>query len=155
MRVLFMRRRFPAKQTKRELALLHNANIDYLGLPEKFKQDVPALRAPRKPSGKPLERTILADIVKALRRHPKVARVERNQSGVFREGERWIRVGSKGKLDLTCYLRDGRYIELEVKRPGAYLTSQQIYRINAIRAEGGMASRVNSVDEAWSIMEAM
>lgn len=107
----------------------------------------------RKPSAKPKEASVLKAIIDALRTHPKVASVERNQSGVFREGERWIRVGSKGKLDLTVYLRDGRYMELEVKRPGEKLSDHQIERIRKIRQGGGLADWARSVEQARAIIE--
>src|SRR5678816_3262445 len=69
--------------------------------------------------GKPLEKHVLKAVMDALRLDKRVARVERNTSGVFQDGERFIRVGSKGKLDLTVYLAGehaGKYIEIEVKR---------------------------------------
>ncbi len=109
-------------------------------------------RAPRKPSGKPLERDVLKAIIKALRKHPNVVRVERNQSGVFREGKRWINVGSKGKADLTVYLRDGRYAEIEVKRPGGKVSEAQFKRMYAIRAAGGLAGIAESVEDAFNII---
>lgn len=94
-----------------------------------------------KPSGKPLERDILKEVMRDLRADPRVARVDRNQSGVFQEGNRHIRVGSRGKLDLTVYLRDGRFVEIEVKRaPQVGLLSEaQRERIRSIKAEGGIA----------------
>ena len=108
----------------------------------------------RRPSGKVLERDVLKGIVKALSLHRLVARVERNQSGLFREGERFIRVGSKGKADLTVYLKDGRYAEIEVKSPTGRITEAQFKRVYAIRAAGGLAGIARSVEDAFGIIEA-
>jgi hypothetical protein len=47
-------------------------------------------------SSKPLERTVLKAITQALRLDRRVSRVERNQSGLFQEGNRFIRVGTAG-----------------------------------------------------------
>ena len=111
------------------------------------------VQAARRPSGKVLERDVLKGIVKALSLHRLVARVERNQSGVFREGERFVRVGSKGKADLTVYLKDGRYAEIEVKSPTGRITDAQWKRVYAIRAAGGLAGIARCVEDAFGIIE--
>jgi hypothetical protein len=108
--------------------------------------------APRRDHSKPLERSVLKAITQALRLDRRVARVERNQSGLFREGDRFIRVGSRGKLDLTVYLKSGRYVEIEVKRPGGKPEPHQQQRIDAIRASGGLAGCATSIDEALALL---
>jgi len=104
--------------------------------------------------GKPLEKHVLKAVMDALRLDKRVARVERNQSGVFQDGNRFIRVGSRGKLDLTCYLLDGRYIEIEVKRaPNAsLLRDAQRKRIQAIKSAGGLAGWCWSVESAIALL---
>lgn len=101
---------------------------------------------------KPLERTVLKAITQALRLDRRVSRVERNQSGLFQEGNRFIRVGTRGKLDLTVYLKTGRYIEIEVKRPGGKPEPHQQQRIDAIRADGGLAGCATSIEEALALL---
>lgn len=101
---------------------------------------------------KPLESQVLKAIVQRLRLDPRVASVERNQSGVFREGNRFIRVGTRGKLDLTVYLRDGRYCEIEVKRHGRKPEPHQQARIDSIRAAGGIAGYATTPEEALAIL---
>jgi hypothetical protein len=101
---------------------------------------------------KPLERDVLKAIVQALRLDRRVARVERNQSGVFQDGNRYIRVGVRGKLDLTVYLKTGRFIEIEVKRPGGKPEPHQQKRIDDIRAAGGLAGYATSVEEALELL---
>src|SRR5262245_46207637 len=68
---------------------------------------LPKERAPRRASAKPLEKHILSAVLQALRRDPRVATAERQQSGVFREGNRWIRVGTPGALDIKGMLKGG------------------------------------------------
>lgn len=119
-------------------------------------QPVPAERA-RKPkdvskNAPPLEAEVLRDVVRALRADPRVATVKRNQSGVFREGERWIRVGTPGELDLTVYLHGGRFAEIEVKRPGGKPEPHQAERIAAIKANGGIAGYCWSAESALALL---
>jgi hypothetical protein len=102
----------------------------------------------------PLERDVLKAVVDALRLDPRVARVERNQSGVFQDGSRYIRVGTRGKLDITVYLKDGRYIECEVKRSPniRLLRPSQAQRIKEIRASGGLAGWCWNVESALALI---
>ena len=111
-------------------------------------------RAPAGASGKPLERNILRRIITALRRHPLVARVVRNQSGMFREGERIITVGYVGKPDLSIYLTNGKWGELEVKRPGGKPNERQQYQLDRTIADGGFAGCATCAAEAIAIIEA-
>jgi hypothetical protein len=101
---------------------------------------------------KPLERDVLKAVVQVLRLDRRVARVERNQSGVFQDGNRFIRVGVRGKLDLTVYLKSGKYLELEVKRPGGKPEPHQQKRIDDIRAAGGLAGCATSIEEALELL---
>ena len=114
---------------------------------------VPKERAARKPSGKPLEADILRDILKALRAHPAVATVERRQSGVFRDGNRFVRVGQRGLPDISGMLHGGRAYAIEVKRPGRLADERQAEYLNRIQAAGGCAGVASSVSEAIAIVE--
>lgn len=101
----------------------------------------------------PYERDVLVQIIKALRADPRVARVERNQSGVFQDGNRYIRVGVRGKLDLTVYLRTGRFAEIEVKRDAKTKPEpHQLERIAQIKGEGGIAGWAWSAESALAIL---
>ena len=104
--------------------------------------------------GKPLEEHVLKAVMDALRLDKRVSRVERNQSGVFKDGNRYIRVGLNGKLDLTVYLLDGRYVEIEVKRaPNVrLLRDAQRQRIHAIRSAGGIAGWCWNVESAIALL---
>jgi hypothetical protein len=150
-----MPRRTRGRLSPREHKLAVNAAMRFYGMND-LQTEVKPLRRRSTPGadGRPLERHVLKAVLGALRADPRVARVERNQSGVFQDGERFVRVGSKGKLDLTIYLKDGRYIEAEVKRePNVTLLSEaQKKRIQDIRRAGGMAGWCWSVESAIALL---
>lgn len=100
----------------------------------------------------PLEKHVLAGALKALSRDPRVALVERTQSGLFQEGNRFIRVGSRGKLDITGMLKGGRYFEIEAKRPGEKPDERQALRIAFVRQHGGIAGYFTSAAEALALL---
>lgn len=101
----------------------------------------------------PYERDVLAQIISALRHDQRVARVERNQSGVFKEGNRFIRVGVRGKLDLTVYLKTGRFVEIEVKRDQKHKPElHQAARIEEIKRDGGLAGWAWSAESALALL---
>ncbi len=125
--------------------------MELYGIPQ-FKSQVREYR-PRKPSGERLEKHILADILAALRKHPKVARVERRQSGVFVDGERFIRVGRRGEPDICGMLHGGRTFKIEVKRPGEEPDERQQRHLDETRAAGGIAGCAHSVEEAIVLLD--
>lgn len=150
--------KFRGRASKRDRIAANNAahhfyaaaseRPDALANAERLTIPLPKERAPRKPSDLPLERAVLADVLDALRRDHRVALVERTQSGLFMDGNRYIRVGSRGKLDITFMLRGGRYGEAEVKRPGKQPDPRQAERIATINANGGLAFCAHSAEEA-------
>jgi len=56
-----------------------------------------------------------------------------------------------GKLDITGYLK-GRYVELEVKKPGGKLTRLQAWKINKLRTDGVVTGVVCDVDDTIAIL---
>lgn len=100
----------------------------------------------------PLEKHVLAAALEALRRDPRVALVERTQSGLFQDANRYIRIGVRGKLDITGMLVGGKYFELEAKRPGAKPDERQALRIATIKANGGIAGYFTSAAEALALL---
>jgi hypothetical protein len=100
----------------------------------------------------PYEKEILADALKALRDDPRVAFADRRQSGVFQDGERYIRVGTRGVLDISGMLRGGRYFELEAKRPGEKPGDDQRRRIESVQAGGGISGFFTSAAEALALL---
>lgn len=130
-----------------------NASLSFYNIPLRNEVGPKRVRKPRgTASGVPLERDVLKQIIRALRADPRVAMVERNQSGLFQDGNRYIRVGSRGKLDLTVLLTSGRYAEIEVKRPGRKPDPHQLERIEAIRKNGGIAGYATSPEQALELL---
>jgi hypothetical protein len=105
---------------------------------------------------KPLERDVLPAVRKALQLDRRVARVDRNQSGVFRDGNRFIRVGEKGKLDLTVFMKPGitpAWGEVEVKRDKSTKPEpHQLRRMERVRADGGFAGWCWDIESALEIL---
>ena len=98
------------------------------------------------------EALVLKTIIDGLRKHPAVARVVRNQSGVFHDGDRTIKVGYRGKPDLTVYLRNGRWGEIEVKAAGQRPTEAQARQLQRTKAAGGFIGIARSLDDALTII---
>jgi len=153
-----MRRPFRGRMSLREKMQKNKAALDFMAdMAEKDRLEFdipppPKKRGPRKPSDVPLEKEVLADVLQALRMDPRIALVERAQSGVFQDGDRHIRVGTPGKLDITLMLVGGRYGEIEVKRPGKKPDERQANRIEAIKRNGGIAGYATSAEEALALL---
>ena len=100
----------------------------------------------------PLEKEVLADALQALRNDPRVHICDRRQSGVFVEGDRHIRVGTRGVLDISGMLRGGRYFELEAKRPGEKPDERQAARIETVKKGGGISGYFWSAETALALL---
>ncbi|WP_288129454.1 VRR-NUC domain-containing protein [Accumulibacter sp.] len=91
-----------------------------------FDDDLPeSPPAPRR-NDRP-EAGALAEVLQALRHHPAVAWVRRQNSGVARMGGRFVRFGWPGCSDLLGQLRDGR------------LQAEQAEFLSLVRRFGGVA----------------
>lgn len=116
----------------------------------------PKARAIRRPvDGKPvipLEKDVLASVLQALRLDQRVWIVDRRQSGVFMEGERYIRVGQRGHLDISGCLKGGKYFELECKRPGQKPDERQQERIDHVKRGGGISGYCWSIESALALL---
>lgn len=145
------------RPSHRDTLLANNAADRYYaamaGVEPQFQAVVPDKRTvrPRDPS-KVYEKDVLADILQALRSDPRVALVMRQQSGVFVEGNRHIRVGTPGTLDVGGMLIGGRHFEIEAKRPGGKPDERQADRIEAINRNGGIAGYATSAEEALALL---
>lgn len=56
-------------------------------------------------------------------------------------------LGRKGDLDLVAALPDGRYCEIEVKRPGKKPTREQYESLRAVNDAGGVGIWVDSAED--------
>jgi hypothetical protein len=64
------------------------------------------------------------------------------------------RYGTAGLPDIIACV-DGRFVGLEVKRPGGKLTALQLSTLERIRAAGGVAEMIDSVDKAKAIINSV
>lgn len=85
------------------------------------------------------EAAALAEVLKALRRHPAVAWAERMNSGAAKVGTRFIRFGWPGCPDVLGQLKDGRLLGVEVKAKAGRISTEQTLFLERIRCAGGVA----------------
>lgn len=102
----------------------------------------------------PKERDILAGVLKLTSRHPKVRRAWRNNTGMMSVMKRRIRFGLPGSPDVIGFLRDGRFLAIEVKAPGKRPTPEQMRFLVDVAGAGGVAGCVRTLDEAFQLLEA-
>ena len=88
----------------------------------------------------PRESTIQAAIIRELRLQGAYV-IKAHQAGM----------GAAGTPDLLACI-DGRFVAIEVKRPGQHLTNLQAARLDEIRHAGGVAIVAGSVDELLSFL---
>jgi len=144
--------RKPAKQiTKREIAAIHAFYAPAYG---KQAPEIPASRAPRvaKPRTEPSEAEILKAIMALLKRHPKVAKVWRVNSGVaqyqYVAKTSYVRFNTaKGMSDIMGLLKTGRTLAVEVKARKGIVHEHQQKFLDDINAGGGLAFVARSVDD--------
>lgn len=93
---------------------------------------------------------LLRNIVVELKRHPRVAWVVRMNTGAFlsQDGERRVRCGWKGMLDILGQLRDGRILAIEGKTGSGRASADQKATIATITDNGGCAFVARSVADA-------
>ena len=120
---------------------------------------VRAPRAPRKPRAPrapkpigPSESKIQSWILAQLRDIYPEGLWERQNVVVAQAKDRFIRAGTVGQADLRgCFY--GRYIELEVKRPGELQTPAQVQRQKDVEAAGGLYAVVHDKKEAFAAVK--
>jgi hypothetical protein len=93
---------------------------------------------PKRTNDRP-EAAALVEVLKALRNHPAVAWVERQNSGAVRVGGRFVRFGWVGCPDVLGQLKDGRLLGVEVKAAKGRTSPEQVAFLERIRAAGGVA----------------
>lgn len=77
----------------------------------------------------------------------------RNNTGRYREGSRWISYGKVGSSDiLAIYPDTGQLWAIELKKPGGELSDEQIQFLLDIRANGGVASVVESSVDVGKVL---
>jgi len=104
-----------------------------------------------KPTTAIKEHDIQNAILELLAVHPKVAWAHRMNSGAFKVGPRFIKCGFTGCPDIMGQLKDGRFLAIEVKKPGGKLTKEQnefITMVNMNKGFGIIATDAAQVAEA-------
>ena len=89
-----------------------------------------------------LEKNITATIMRHLKTVP----------GCFAWKEHGGMYGTAGLPDIICCI-GGRFVAFEVKAPGNKLTKLQETTITKIKAAGGIAHQVKSVEEVKEILK--
>jgi len=88
----------------------------------------------------PKESDSLREVMQALRNHPLVGWVQRQNSGVAKVSGRFIKFGWRGCSDILGQLKDGRLLAVECKRlVGGKLTREQASFLEQVRQCGGVA----------------
>ena len=110
----------------------------------------------------PSEHDVQVSILAMLRRHPKVAKAIRYNSGTFRlaggvgSPDRWFRANDcPGHSDIAGVLKGGRAFYLEVKKPGKSSKpgdAQDTFLCEMAFA-GALAAEVSSVDQVVKLLE--
>ena len=91
-------------------------------------------------ASEPKEQQIQSVILDVLKRHPKVAWAHRMNVGATKIGGRFIRFGLPGMCDITGQLKDGRRLEVEVKRP-EHKGKHDLYDVLFFTATGELICR--------------
>jgi hypothetical protein len=111
-------------------------------------------RAYRLTCPEPSESAVLDAVLQALAVHPAVGGFWRQNTGAFAIGEgrnrRFVRFGPKGSPDIHGYLKNGRALFVEVKRPSGRVSPEQQAFIERATANGAMAFVARSVDDVWN-----
>jgi hypothetical protein len=100
-----------------------------------------AARPSRSSVGRQLERDVLAGCLEACR----VLGIDaaRRNTGAMAIGGRHVRFGTTGDPDIDGTIprgpHRGKRLGIEIKRPGQHPTPEQLSRLEAIRAAGGLA----------------
>lgn len=109
----------------------------------------------RPSSDLPLETDVQTSVLRLLAIHPKVAwRFRMNTGGAWFKGQ-FVKFGFTGMADITGQLRDGRRLEIEVKRPGEHPTDDQKRFIDAVNGAGGVAFVARSVADVMDALDAL
>lgn len=138
-------------------AILRGGTPEQMKIAEKFCTPLPEKRARiRRPVDNkpavPLEKDVLAEVLKVLRLDPRVGYVWRQTSGTFMDGDRYIKAGPKGMPDVLGVLKGGRFFAIEVKRPGGKPEPHQQQRIDHFKQLGAISGYCWSAESALALL---
>jgi hypothetical protein len=101
------------------------------------------------------ERDVLGAILEWLPYCKAVAWFARMNSGAQVVGDRYVRFGFKGCPDIIGQLRDGRFLGIEVKRPGAEPTEAQVEFLSKVQRHRGVAFVAHSLEDVQTCFAVM
>lgn len=143
--------------TKRQIAAIHNF---YSLAADNGPVEIPKARAPRvtKPRTEPSEAEILKAIMALLKRHPKVAKVWRQNSGTFQmqygDKTRYVRANTaKGMADIQGILKTGKSFFIEVKSAKGKLQPNQVAFLHEMADAGAIAFVARKVEDVMIRLE--
>ena len=99
------------------------------------------------------QRPLEADVMKEIKQFLEVKGIFgfRNNSGAYKDGDRYVTYGHKGSPDFICIFPGdamgngaGRFWFLEAKRPGGKLSDSQLEFIRHARAHGAVITVAES-----------
>lgn len=148
-----MKSRRPAASYTDQLRTNDASQQYYAGLsgkevPEKWLNNV----GPKRTRAKQVvtaasESQILKAIMQLLRHHPKVARVWRNNSGMFQVDNRWIRANTaRGMSDIAGQLKSGVALYIEVKAARGIVMEHQQQFLDDMTKAGALAFVARDVE---------
>jgi hypothetical protein len=97
-----------------------------------------------------LEQSIQSAIL-ALLRAKNIFCYKHQNAGIYRDG-RYIPSHTRGVSDIIGVLPGGRFLAIEVKRPGGKPTPEQLDFIDRVNEAGGLAFVAHSIDEVSSCL---
>jgi hypothetical protein len=107
----------------------------------------------------PSEAAVLDAVLQALSMHPAVGGFWRQNTGAFAIGEgrsrRFVRFGPKGSPDIHGYLKDGRALFIEVKKPSGRVSPEQQAFIDRAARNHAVAFVARSVDDVFRVLEGL
>ncbi len=103
------------------------------------------------------ETTIVQNTLDLLQQHPAVAWAIRMNTGGVRYGEegenqRFVRFSVPGMSDIIGMLKDGRFLAIEVKRPGKSPTGDQEAFLLNVAENGGVAGWIDDASQVLSFL---
>ena len=118
------------------------------------------MKKPNLPKSKkvPNENSITNAILTYLNCQPNTFAWRNNTTGIYDSRKKCYRSRTgkyniKGVADILGITNDGRFIAIEVKRPGGRASREQQYYLSRIKALGGIAGIATSVIEAKELLE--
>ena len=111
-----------------------------------------------KPKKVPNENDITNAILTYLNCRPHTFAWRNNTTGIYDSRKKCYRARTgkyniKGVADILGITNDGKFIAIEVKRPGGRASREQQHYLSRIKALGGIAGIATSVQDAKKLVE--